>query len=148
MTPDMTPERTSTVPYPTGRTVRSAAREPGLGRVTRQASGPAALLVVRGALWVWSRPRPPRTAKRRPDMPTLAGGRGLHVERTVTVERSPDKLHVHRYLRPLLERIRAREIDPAFVVSHRLPLSRAPEAYRMWNDKTDDCTKIVLDPAA
>ena len=81
-------------------------------------------------------------------MPTLAGGRGLHVERTVTVERSPDELYVHRYLRPLLERIRAREIDPAFVVSHRLPLSRAPEAYRMWNDKTDDCTKIVLDPAA
>jgi threonine dehydrogenase-like Zn-dependent dehydrogenase len=56
--------------------------------------------------------------------------------------------HVHRYLRPLLERIRAREIDPAFIVSHRLPLSHAPEAYRMWNDKTDDCTKVVLDPAA
>ena len=56
--------------------------------------------------------------------------------------------HVHRYLRPLLERIRAREIEPSFIVSHRLPLSRAPEAYRMWNDKTDDCTKIVLDPAA
>jgi threonine dehydrogenase-like Zn-dependent dehydrogenase len=33
-------------------------------------------------------------------------------------------------------------------VSHRLPLSQAPEAYRMWNDKTDDCTKLVLDPAA
>ena len=56
--------------------------------------------------------------------------------------------HVHRYLRPLLERIRAQEIDPSFIVSHRLPLSQAPEAYRMWNDKTDDCTKIVLVPAA
>jgi threonine dehydrogenase-like Zn-dependent dehydrogenase len=56
--------------------------------------------------------------------------------------------HVHRYLRPLLERIRGGEIDPSYVVSHRLPLSRAPEAYGMWNDKTDDCTKIVLDPAA
>jgi threonine dehydrogenase-like Zn-dependent dehydrogenase len=56
--------------------------------------------------------------------------------------------HVHRYLRPLLERIRAREIDPSFIVSHRLPLSAAPEAYRMWNDKADDCTKIVLDPVA
>jgi threonine dehydrogenase-like Zn-dependent dehydrogenase len=55
--------------------------------------------------------------------------------------------HVHRYLRPLLDRIRAREIDPTVIVSHRLPLSRAPEAYRMWNDKTDDCTKVVLDPA-
>ena len=56
--------------------------------------------------------------------------------------------HVHRYLRPLLQRIRAQEIDPSFIVSHRLPLSQAPEAYRMWNDKTDDCTKIVLVPAA
>jgi threonine dehydrogenase-like Zn-dependent dehydrogenase len=54
--------------------------------------------------------------------------------------------HVHRYLRPLLDRIRAREIDPTVIVSHRLQLSRAPEAYRMWNDKTDDCTKVVLDP--
>jgi threonine dehydrogenase-like Zn-dependent dehydrogenase len=56
--------------------------------------------------------------------------------------------HVHRYLRPLLELIRTGDIDPAFVVSHRLPLSRAPQAYRMFNDKTDDCTKVVLDPAA
>jgi threonine dehydrogenase-like Zn-dependent dehydrogenase len=54
--------------------------------------------------------------------------------------------HVHRYLRPLLQRIRAQEIDPSFIVSHRLPLSQTPEAYRMWNDKTDDCTKIVLVP--
>jgi threonine dehydrogenase-like Zn-dependent dehydrogenase len=56
--------------------------------------------------------------------------------------------HVHRYLRPLLDRIRAREIDPSLILSHRLPLSRAPEAYRMWNDKSDECTKIVLDPEA
>jgi uncharacterized membrane protein len=72
------------------------ARETEPGRVTRQASGPATLLVVllsAGALWVWFRPRPPHTAKRRPDMPTLPGGRGLHVERTVTVQRSPDELH-------------------------------------------------------
>jgi threonine dehydrogenase-like Zn-dependent dehydrogenase len=56
--------------------------------------------------------------------------------------------HVHRYLRPLLDRIARGDIDPTFVISHRMPLSRAPEAYRMFNDKTDDCTKIVLDPAA
>ena len=55
--------------------------------------------------------------------------------------------HVHRYLRPLLDRIARGDIDPTFVISHRMPLSRAPEAYRMFNDKTDDCTKIVLDPA-
>jgi uncharacterized membrane protein len=46
-----------------------------------------------GALWVWSRPRPAHKEKRRPDMPTLAGGRGLHVERAVTVQRSPDEIY-------------------------------------------------------
>ncbi len=38
--------------------------------------------------------------------------------------------------------------DPSFVISHRWPLSRAAEAYRMFNDKADDCTKLVLNPAA
>ncbi len=56
--------------------------------------------------------------------------------------------NVHRYLPTLAGFIEAGRVDPSFVVSHRLPLSRAPEAYRMFRDKTDDCTKVVLDPAA
>jgi threonine dehydrogenase-like Zn-dependent dehydrogenase len=55
--------------------------------------------------------------------------------------------HVHRYLRPLLTMIEDGRLDPSFIVSHRWPLGRAPEAYQMWNDKADDCTKIVLDPS-
>src|SRR5215467_4863653 len=54
--------------------------------------------------------------------------------------------HVHRYLHPLLAHIESGRLDPTFLVSHRWPLSRAPEAYRIWNDKSDDCTKFVLDP--
>ena len=54
--------------------------------------------------------------------------------------------HVHRYMRLLLEHIESGRIDPSFVVSHRWALSRAPEAYAMFNAKTDDCTKVVLDP--
>ncbi|HEY7205256.1 MAG TPA: zinc-dependent alcohol dehydrogenase [Methylomirabilota bacterium] len=55
--------------------------------------------------------------------------------------------HVHRYMRPLLELIAAGRIDPSFIVSHRRwPLSRAADAYAMFNDKRDDCTKVVLDP--
>ena len=34
------------------------------------------------------------------------------------------------------------------LVTHRLPLRRAPEAYEMFRDKTDGCIKVVLDPAA
>ncbi len=56
--------------------------------------------------------------------------------------------HMMRFMKPLLERIERGEIDPSFVVSHRVPLSRAPEMYRIFNDKQDSCTKVVLDPWA
>jgi len=53
--------------------------------------------------------------------------------------------HMMRYMKPLLERIERGEIDPSFVISHRLPLSDAPEEYKMFRDKQDHCTKVVLD---
>jgi threonine dehydrogenase-like Zn-dependent dehydrogenase len=56
--------------------------------------------------------------------------------------------HMMRYMRPLLERIERGEIDPTVVISHRLPLSKAPEAYKVFRDKEDHCTKVVLDPWA
>jgi threonine dehydrogenase-like Zn-dependent dehydrogenase len=56
--------------------------------------------------------------------------------------------HMMRYMRPLLERIEREEIDPSFVVSHRVPIDRAPEMYRVFRDKEDRCTKVVLDPWA
>ena len=54
--------------------------------------------------------------------------------------------HVHRYLRPLLERVQRGEIDPSFVITHRLPLDQAPQAYRTFRDKKDGCIKVVLKP--
>jgi len=51
-----------------------------------------------------------------------------------------------RYLRPLLNRIQNGEIDPSFVISHRLPLDSAPSAYQIFNQKQDRCTKVVLRP--
>lgn len=54
--------------------------------------------------------------------------------------------HMMRYMQPLLERIQAGQIDPSFVITHRLPIDRAPEAYRMFRDKEDHCIKVVLDP--
>lgn len=56
--------------------------------------------------------------------------------------------HVQRYMRPLLERIEKGEIDPSFVVTHRLPLSQAPEAYEKFSNKEEGFIKVVLDPAA
>ena len=56
--------------------------------------------------------------------------------------------HMMRFMKPLLERVERGEIDPSFVVSHRVPLNRAPEMYKVFNDKQDNCTKVVLDPWA
>ena len=53
---------------------------------------------------------------------------------------------VQRYMKPLLERIRRGEIDPSFVITHRLPLFRAPQAYQTFRDKEDGCIKVVLTP--
>jgi threonine dehydrogenase-like Zn-dependent dehydrogenase len=54
--------------------------------------------------------------------------------------------HVHRYLKPLLERIQRGEVDPSFVVTHRVSLEEAPDMYRIFRDKEDDCVKVVLTP--
>lgn len=54
--------------------------------------------------------------------------------------------HVQRYLAPLTERIQRGEIDPTFVITHRVPLERAPEMYQTFRDKQDGCIKVVLKP--
>ena len=54
--------------------------------------------------------------------------------------------HVHRYARPLLRRIADGEIDPSFVVTHRMELGRAPEGYETFKHKRDECVKVVLRP--
>jgi len=54
--------------------------------------------------------------------------------------------HVHRYLKPLLARIEAGEIDPRVVISHRLPMQDAPMAYKNFKNNQDEFRKVVLKP--
>jgi threonine dehydrogenase-like Zn-dependent dehydrogenase len=54
--------------------------------------------------------------------------------------------HVQRYLKPLLDLIEQGRIDPSFVISHHMALEDAPEGYKMFRDKQDECVKIVLKP--
>lgn len=54
--------------------------------------------------------------------------------------------HVHRYLRPLLQRVQKGEIDPSFIVTHRMSLDEAPRGYKIFRDKQEDCVKVVLKP--
>jgi len=54
--------------------------------------------------------------------------------------------HVHKYLRPLLQRIEEGQIDPTFVISHRMSLEEAPGAYEKFGKREDGYTKVVLKP--
>ncbi len=54
--------------------------------------------------------------------------------------------HMHRYTRPLLERIERGDIDPSFVITQRLKLDEAAGAYKMFRDKKDESIKVVLRP--
>jgi threonine dehydrogenase-like Zn-dependent dehydrogenase len=54
--------------------------------------------------------------------------------------------HVHKYIPILMDRIEKGDIDPSFVVTHRLPLSQAPRGYQIFQEKKDGCIKIVLKP--
>lgn len=54
--------------------------------------------------------------------------------------------HVHKYASALLAQILADEIDPSFVISHRLSLDEAARGYQLFNDKEDECIKVVLTP--
>jgi threonine dehydrogenase-like Zn-dependent dehydrogenase len=52
--------------------------------------------------------------------------------------------HVQKYMPQLLEMIGNDEIDTTFLISHRMPLSEAPEGYRMFAEEQNDTTKVVL----
>jgi threonine dehydrogenase-like Zn-dependent dehydrogenase len=70
---------------------------------------------------------------------------GAIVNRALTLRAG--QCHVHRYLRPLLDRIQRGEIDPSFVVTHRLPLADAAKGFDLFLNKADGCEKVVLKAA-
>jgi threonine dehydrogenase-like Zn-dependent dehydrogenase len=69
---------------------------------------------------------------------------GAIVNRSLTLKSG--QTHVHRYLRPLMQRIERGDIDPSFVITHRMKLDEAPEGYHLFVQKQDDCMKVVLTP--
>jgi threonine dehydrogenase-like Zn-dependent dehydrogenase len=54
--------------------------------------------------------------------------------------------HVHRYMKPLLDRVEKGEIDPSFVITHRLKLDEAARGYSTFYNEQDTCMKVVLKP--
>jgi threonine dehydrogenase-like Zn-dependent dehydrogenase len=69
---------------------------------------------------------------------------GAIVNRSLTIKSG--QTHVHKYLRPLLDRIERGEIDPSFVITHRMKLEDAPQGFDIFTKKEDECMKIVLKP--
>ena len=69
---------------------------------------------------------------------------GSVMNRSLTIKTG--QAHVQRYMRPLLEMIENGDIDPSFVVTHRLPLEDAAYGYDIFNHKQDNCIKVVLKP--
>ena len=69
---------------------------------------------------------------------------GAVINRGLTIRAG--QCHVHKYMRPLLQRIEAGEIDPSFIISHRMDLDQASEGYETFKHKQDDCVKVVLKP--
>ena len=67
---------------------------------------------------------------------------GAIVNRSLTIRSG--QCHVQRYMRPLLERIERGEIDPSFVITHRMRLEDAPHGFDIFSKKEDECLKIVL----
>ena len=54
--------------------------------------------------------------------------------------------HVHRYLKPLMDRIEQGQLDPTAIITHRLNLDDAAEGYRIFHSDQEACTKVVLHP--
>ena len=69
---------------------------------------------------------------------------GSFMNRSLTMKTG--QCHVQRYMKPLLGRIESGEIDPSFIVTHRMRLDDAPDGYALFAKKQDDCIKVVLTP--
>ncbi|GJH28896.1 glutathione-dependent formaldehyde dehydrogenase [Caballeronia novacaledonica] len=54
--------------------------------------------------------------------------------------------HVNRWTDDLLRRIQEGQIDPSFIITHRVSLADGPEMYKTFRDKEDGCIKVVLKP--
>jgi threonine dehydrogenase-like Zn-dependent dehydrogenase len=67
---------------------------------------------------------------------------GAVVNRALTIRSG--QCHVQRYTRKLLQRIEKGDIDPSFIVTHRMMLGDAARGYETFLNKEDECVKVVL----
>jgi threonine dehydrogenase-like Zn-dependent dehydrogenase len=76
---------------------------------------------------------------------------GLFAQPCLDAELKRGQTNMHNYMSAgayRLERIEKNQIDPSYIVSHRITLKQAPEMYKVWRDKQQSVTKFVIDPWA
>jgi threonine dehydrogenase-like Zn-dependent dehydrogenase len=54
--------------------------------------------------------------------------------------------HFHRYAPQLLQRVQTNQIDPSFVITHRIDLAELPRGYEMVHAKREGWIKVVATP--
>jgi threonine dehydrogenase-like Zn-dependent dehydrogenase len=69
---------------------------------------------------------------------------GAIVNKALTLKSG--QTHVQRYMQPLLKKVEDGEIDPSFVITHRVGLDEVPRAYELFTNKGDGCIKVVIKP--
>jgi threonine dehydrogenase-like Zn-dependent dehydrogenase len=67
---------------------------------------------------------------------------GSLMNRALTIKTG--QCHVQRYMRPLLQHIQNGDIDPSFVITHRMRLEDAATGFDLFANKYDNCEKVVL----
>ena len=70
---------------------------------------------------------------------------GAIVNKALTIKSG--QTHVQHYMKPLLERIERGEIDPSFIITHRVGIEDVPDAFAMFRDKEHECVKVVIKPS-
>ncbi len=69
---------------------------------------------------------------------------GAVVQKGLTIKSG--QTHVNNYLQNLSDRILKGEIDPSFIITHRVSLEDGPDAYETFKHKKDSCIKVVMHP--
>ena len=70
---------------------------------------------------------------------------GMFMNKALTMKTG--QTHMQKYLKPLLQKIEEGQIDPSFIITHKVKLEDAPKAYETFRDKKDGCIKVVIQPS-
>ncbi len=53
---------------------------------------------------------------------------------------------VHSFVDELIDMVKTKKIDPTDIITHKLPLAKGEHAYHIFDQKLDNCIKVILKP--